>query len=244
VTQLRERKHLEERLREAEHLSRVGQLASGIAHEIRNPLNYISLAIDHLKDEVRGSCPDKQDEVTKIAETIKEEVRKANYMVLNFMNYGRPLKLRRSQVVYAEIIDRALTVLREKLNEQKVTVVVDLPPELPLLSCDQELLRNCLFNFITNGAQAMPQGGTITLGASHADGMFRLTFTDQGTGIPPEELEKIFQPYFTTKEAGIGLGLAITDRIIREHGGRIEVASARGEGTTFTVFLPDAPPPE
>ncbi len=239
VEQLRERKNLEERLHEAEHLSRVGQLASGIAHEIRNPLNYISLAIDHLKDEVRSACPEKQAEVDTIAETIKEEVRKANYMVLNFMNYGRPLKLRRTHVAYGDIIERALTVLREKLDGQKVAVQVELAPDLPPLYCDQELIRNCLFNFITNAAQAMPQGGTITLGATYADGIFRLTFADQGTGIAPEDLEKIFQPYFTTKEAGIGLGLAITDRIIREHGGRIEATSRAGEGTVITVLLPD-----
>ncbi|HZV83137.1 MAG TPA: ATP-binding protein, partial [Geobacteraceae bacterium] len=227
------------RLHEAEHLSRVGQLASGIAHEIRNPLNYISLAIDHLKDEVRSVCPEKQAEVATIAETIKEEVRKANYMVLNFMNYGRPLKLRRTHVDYGDIIERALTVLREKLDEQKVVVKIELSPDLPPLYCDQELIRNCLFNFITNAAQAMPQGGTITLGATFADGTFRLTFADQGTGIAPEDLEKIFQPYFTTKEAGIGLGLAITDRIIREHGGRIEATSRAGEGTVITVLLPN-----
>jgi len=239
VAQLRERQNLEERLREAEHLSRVGQLASGIAHEIRNPLNYISLAIDHLKDEVRSACPDKQADVDKIAETIKEEVRKANYMVLNFMNYGRPLKLRRTHVAYGDIIERALTVLQEKLIEQKVTIRVELAPDLPLIYCDQELIRNCLFNFITNGAQAMPQGGAITLGASFSNNTFRLTFADQGVGINPEDLEKILQPYYTTKEAGIGLGLAITDRIIREHGGRIEIASTPGEGTLITVLLPD-----
>ena len=88
-------KHLEKRLYEAEHLSRVGQLASGIAHEIRNPLNYISLAIDHLKAEMLPGCGDKCDELTELTDKIKEEVRRANYMVLNFMNYGRPLKLRR-----------------------------------------------------------------------------------------------------------------------------------------------------
>jgi signal transduction histidine kinase len=240
VEQLRERKTLEERLHEAEHLSKVGQLASGIAHEIRNPLNYISLAIDHLKDEVQSACPEKQSEVAKIADTIKEEVRKANYMVLNFMNYGRPLKLRLAKTNYRDIIDRALTVLKEKLLEQKVTVRIELDPELPLIYCDQELMRNCLYNFITNGAQAMPEGGTITLGATLVDGMFRLTFTDEGEGILPEDLEKIFQPYFTTKEAGIGLGLAITERIIRAHGGQILAESSIGHGTTITVLLPDS----
>lgn len=239
VYQLRERKTLEERLHEAEHLSKVGQLASGIAHEIRNPLNYISLAIDHMKDEIRSASPEKQEELSKIAENIKAEVRKANYMVLNFMNYGRPLKLRRANVSYLEIVNRALMVLNDKLKEQKVTVRTEIPDDLPAIYCDQELIRNCLFNFITNGAQAMPDGGVLTLGAEHSAAIFRLSFTDQGSGIPPEDMDKIFQPYFTTKEAGIGLGLAITERIIREHGGEIEVSSSVGSGTTITVTLPD-----
>jgi nitrogen fixation/metabolism regulation signal transduction histidine kinase len=239
VQQLRERKTLEERLHEAEHLSKVGQLASGIAHEIRNPLNYISLAIDHLKDEIMSSSPEKQEELTKITENIKAEVRKANYMVLNFMNYGRPLKLRRTLIDYRDIVDRALTVLNDKLKEQKVTVRLEIPDDLPLLNCDQELLRNCLFNFITNGAQSMPDGGVLTIGAEYSEGMFRLLFSDQGTGISSDDLEKIFQPYFTTKEAGIGLGLAITERIIKEHGGEIAVSSEAGSGTTFTVTLPE-----
>jgi signal transduction histidine kinase len=240
VEQLRQRKDLEERLHEAEHLSRVGQLASGIAHEIRNPLNYISLAIDHLKDEIRTSSNRSEEEIIRIADTIKEEVRKANYMVLNFMNYGRPLKLRRSVASYEDIVNRALTVLGDKLKEQQVSVRLEIPPDLPPITCDQELLRNCLFNFITNAAQSMPDGGTVTVGATFADGMFRLTFRDEGAGIAEEDLEKIFQPYFTTKEAGIGLGLAITERIIKEHGGEIVVVSSPGAGTTFTVQLPQA----
>jgi len=238
VVQLRERKTLEERLREAEHLSRVGQLASGIAHEIRNPLNYISLAIDHLKSEMTASSPEKLADIEKIADTIKEEVRKANYMVLNFMNYGRPLKLRRIDVSFRDLVDRALTVLKDKLKEQKVTVTIDIPSDLPHLYCDQELMRNCLFNFITNGAQSMPAGGELTVRASFVDGVFRLTFTDRGTGIAADDMEKIFQPYFTTKEAGIGLGLAITERIIKEHGGEILVESLPGNGATFTVIMP------
>jgi signal transduction histidine kinase len=238
VEQLRQRQSLEERLHEAEHLSRVGQLASGIAHEIRNPLNYISLAIDHLKGEIKAASPEAQEEIYRIADTIKEEVRKANYMVLNFMNYGRPLKLRRMAVAYRDIVDRALTVLADKLKEQKVTVDIDIPADLPPLNCDQELFRNCLFNFITNAAQSMPEGGVITIGATFDDSVFHLFFQDQGGGIAPEELEKIFQPYFTTKEAGIGLGLAITERIIKEHGGEITVESTPGCGTRFTVLMP------
>ncbi len=240
VEQLRERESLEKRLNEAEHLSKVGQLASGIAHEIRNPLNYISLAIDHLKSELLPVSHERRDELEALTDKIKEEVRRANYMVLNFMNYGRPLKLRVTKFSYPDLIYKALPLLQGKLTEQHIEVVTNLDPDLPLMEADQELMRNCLFNFITNGAQAMPGGGKIILGAcfDRENEAFRLTFSDKGQGILPQDMGKIFQPYFTTKEAGIGLGLAITERIVKEHGGEITVESQPGEGTTFTVVLP------
>lgn len=240
VEKLREREALEKRLYEAEHLSRVGQLASGIAHEIRNPLNYISLAIDHLKAEILAQSNERNEEVTNLTDKIKEEVRRVNYMVINFMNYGRPLKLRRTLVPYHEILAKVMPVLEERLTEQKITVVTNLDEDMPPLWVDQELLRNCILNFIGNAAQAMPGGGTITLGASadFLNNRIRLSFADQGSGISEEDIPKIFQPYFTTKDVGIGLGLAITERIIREHDGEIMVEGRPGEGAIFTVALP------
>ena len=240
VEKLREREALEKRLYEAEHLSRVGQLASGIAHEIRNPLNYISLAIDHLKTEFIAQSNGQNTEVIDLTDKIKEEVRRVNYMVINFMNYGRPLKLRRTLVPYQDILAKVMPVLEERLTEQQITVETKLAADLPPLWVDQELLRNCILNFIGNAAQAMPGGGKIMLGAS-ADALnnrIRLSFADQGSGINEEDIPKIFQPYFTTKDVGIGLGLAITERIIKEHDGEIMVESRPGEGAIFTVALP------
>lgn len=238
VEKLREREALEKRLYEAEHLSRVGQLASGIAHEIRNPLNYISLAIDHLKAEILPVCGEKRSELTELTDNIKEEVRRANYMVINFMNYGRPLKLRRTSVPYAELLGKVLPVLQARLTEQQIIVDQRISENLPPLWVDQELMRNCILNFVNNAAQAMPNGGTITLGAALEQEMAKLTFADQGNGINADDLGKIFQPYFTTKEVGIGLGLAITERIIKEHGGRILAESPPNSGAVFTVLLP------
>jgi len=241
VEKLREREALEKRLYEAEHLSRVGQLASGIAHEIRNPLNYISLAIDHLKAEIIPCCGDKRSELEELTGKIKEEVRRANYMVVNFMNYGRPLKLRRSEIVYPELLAKVLPLLQDRLTGQHIVVDLQIPADLPPLWIDGELFRNCIVNFITNALQAMPDGGMITLGALLEGEEVKLTFSDQGSGISPGDLGKIFQPYFTTKDVGIGLGLAITERIIKEHGGDIEIESTVGSGTTFTVSLPLQP---
>jgi nitrogen fixation/metabolism regulation signal transduction histidine kinase len=244
VEKLREREALEKRLYEAEHLSRVGQLASGIAHEIRNPLNYISLAIDHLRTEMLPQCGDRCSELEELTDKIKEEVRRANYMVINFMNYGRPLKLRCAQAQYTDILAKVLPVLDDRLKEQHITLIQQIPDDLPPLWVDQELLRNCILNFVNNSAQAMPNGGAITLGAELGNDRIRLTFADQGSGIRPDDIGKIFQPYFTTKDVGIGLGLAITERIIKEHGGDIQVESTPGVGTTITVMLPFQPQPE
>jgi signal transduction histidine kinase len=241
VEKLREREALEKRLYEAEHLSRVGQLASGIAHEIRNPLNYINLAIDHLKTEILPCCGDKFAELEELTDKIKEEVRRANYMVVNFMNYGRPLKLRRTKVVYRELVAKVLPVLQDRLTEHHIRVDLQIPADLPPLWIDGELFRNCILNFVSNASQAMPEGGTITLGALLEEGRVKLTFSDQGSGIASDDIAKIFQPYFTTKDVGIGLGLAITERIIKEHGGGIDVESTIGSGTTFTVSLPLEP---
>jgi len=240
VKKLRERELLEKRLYEAEHLSKVGQLAAGIAHEIRNPLNYISLAVDHLKNDLIPSTPETEAESRELLGKIKEEVRRANYMVLNFMSYGRPLKLRITRISCGEVVEKLLPLLRDRLDENRIELKYEFDPGLPDLEVDPELLRTCLVNLITNAAQSMPDGGKIILGA-HFDpekSLFRITCADEGVGIKQEDLAKITQPYFTTKEAGIGLGLAITERIVTEHGGKLEVESVVDHGTVFSVILP------
>ncbi|OPY14644.1 MAG: Sensor protein ZraS [Syntrophus sp. PtaB.Bin138] len=241
VKKLREKELLEKRLYEAEHLSKVGQLASGIAHEIRNPLNYISLAVDHLKNDLIPSTPETEAESRELLDKIKEEVRRVNYMVLNFMSYGRPLKLRLSSLSCGELLEKVLPALKDRLEEQRITLAFEIQEDLPELRADPELLRTCLMNLITNAAQSMPEGGKITLGASFDPELrlFRITCADEGKGISPEDMDRITQPYFTTKEAGIGLGLAITERIVTEHGGKLEVDSTVGKGSLFSLILPE-----
>ncbi|MDD3294970.1 MAG: ATP-binding protein [Geobacteraceae bacterium] len=240
VKKLREKELLEKRLYEAEHLSKVGQLASGIAHEIRNPLNYISLAVDHLKNDLIPSTPETEAESRELLDKIKEEVRRVNYMVLNFMSYGRPLKLRLSSLSCGELLEKVLPALKDRLEEQRITLAFEIQEGLPELQADPELIRTCLMNLITNAAQSMPEGGKITLGASFDPELrlFRITCADEGKGISPEDMDRITQPYFTTKEAGIGLGLAITERIVTEHGGKLEVDSTVGKGSLFSLILP------
>jgi nitrogen fixation/metabolism regulation signal transduction histidine kinase len=240
VKKLRERELLEKRLFEAEHLSKVGQLAAGIAHEIRNPLNYISLAVDHLRNDLIPSSSETEAESMELLDKIKKEVRRVNYMVLNFMSYGRPLKLRITSISCKDLLEKTLPQLRDRFDEQRIELLFDIRDGLPDLEVDPELIRTCLVNLITNAAQSMPDGGKITLGASFDSEkrLFRITCADEGAGIKPEELDRITQPYFTTKEAGIGLGLAITERIVTEHGGILEVESVVDHGTVFAIILP------
>lgn len=240
VNKLREREILEKKLFEAEHLSKVGQLAAGIAHEIRNPLNYISLAVDHLKNDLIPSSPETEEESRELLDKIKAEVRRVNYMVLNFMSYGRPLKPRIIAVSCEELLEKLLPLLKDRLDEHHIELLFDIQDGLPDLNVDPELIRTCLINLITNAAQSMPDEGKITVSAAFdaEDSRFRIACTDQGIGIKPEDLAKITQPYFTTKEAGIGLGLAITERIVKEHGGALEVESVIGHGTVFSILLP------
>jgi signal transduction histidine kinase len=156
------------------------------------------------------------------------------------MSYGRPLKLRLTSVCYRELLERTLPLLQERLTEHRIELVNDIPPDLPTLEADPELLRTCLINLITNASNAMPEGGKIILGARFdvSESAFRLSFADAGIGIRPEDIPKITQPYFTTREAGIGLGLAITERIVKEHGGVLLIESTLGKGSVFTITLP------
>ncbi|GAB4301056.1 MAG: ATP-binding protein [Desulfuromonadia bacterium] len=237
VRQLRERKELESRLKDAEHLSQVGQLAAGIAHEVRNPLNYINLAIGHLKREMMATFPTPRADLMELMDRIAEEVRRANYMIVTFMNYGRPLRPRRTTVRLAEVIDRIVS--DELFLDRGVRFERRIPPDLPPVSADGELIETALRNLVSNAIQAMPDSGTVGIDAEACEGGgIRVTVSDEGVGIPPENREKIFTPYFTTKDVGTGLGLAITERIVKEHGGTIVVEENTPRGSRFILTLP------
>jgi signal transduction histidine kinase len=196
--------------------------------------------VDHLKNDLIPSSSETEAESRELLDKIKDEVKRVNYMVLNFMSYGRPLKLRITSISCKELLEKVIPKLQDRLSEQRIELLFDIEPGLPDLDVDPELIRTCLVNLVTNASQSMPDGGRITLGArfDSENRLFRITCADEGTGIKPEDLAKITQPYFTTKEAGIGLGLAITERIVTEHGGKLEVESAVGQGTVFSIILP------
>lgn len=250
VEKLRQHRELEERLREAERLSAVGKLASGIAHEIRNPLNFISLSIDHIRSRLTSRRVDGTAEALALMSNIKEEIHRLNGMVENFLTVGKPLALNKSHVDLGALVRDVMGLAQQKAVEQGIEIVVAGQTSLQGLKADPVQLKTCLMNVVLNAIQAMPNGGRLRIvsalrpGAREgvdgppSSGAVEVTVSDTGPGIGEEDLAKIFDPYFTTKKLGIGLGLAITKKIVEEHGGQISVRSRLHEGTTVIISLP------
>ena len=237
VQRLREDRQLEERLREAEHLSAVGQLSRNIAHEIRNPLNYISLCIDHIKEKYRPENKGQAGEFEMLISSLKLEIHRLDKLVSDFLNYGKPLKLNIVSTNIRQLLRDVIAIINAKAQSDKVSVVEELN-FLPDLMIDVELMKTCIFNIIINAFQAMPDGGTLRIRTEKEDGKFILNISDTGAGISKDSLSKIFEPFFTTKSNGLGLGLAITRRVIEEHGGKIDVTSIEGVGSQIAISLP------
>ncbi|MEK6599465.1 MAG: ATP-binding protein [Deltaproteobacteria bacterium] len=238
VRGLRENKKLEERLGEAEHLSKIGQLASGMAHEIRNPLNFINLTIDHLRMEYEPGDSGKKAEFEELASNIKAEIARLNKLLGDFLDYGKPIKLDIQTAFLEDIIKEAISIADCKIREQKIELNTDFSKNMPLLNLDKEQIKACILNVVSNAIQAMPSGGRLFISASVSGGFVSLRIKDTGEGIKEEDLDKVFNPYFTTKTAGIGLGLAITKRIIEEHKGSIAIESSYGNGAVVSIEFP------
>lgn len=238
VKGLNERRELEERLRRSEHLSKIGQLASGIAHEVRNPLNLINLSIDHIKVRYAPPDPKEREEFVNILSNIKSDIHRLNGLINNFLDYGKPLRMDIHPIHLNDIMEDVISLACEKLTEQGIVVDKRLTTALPTVPVDRQQIKACILNILLNSIQAMPQGGRIIVETALDGASASMTVTDTGPGIPPENLREIFEPYFTTKDTGIGLGLAVTKRVIEEHGGTIEIMSGPEEGTIARIKLP------
>jgi len=237
VQRLRENKRLEERLREAEHLSAVGQLSRSIAHEIRNPLNFISLSIDHIREKYRPERDDEAGNFVALVSSIKQEIHRLNKLVSDFLDYGKPLKLNMQRIPIEGMLSDVVAIIRAKAESERIGIkeIYDFMPELTV---DPELMKTCILNVVMNAFQAMSHGGTLTIGTEREDGKFILSVKDTGSGVSKELLSKIFEPFFTTKSTGLGLGLATTRRIIEEHHGKIDFHSDEDVGSSVTICLP------
>jgi signal transduction histidine kinase len=242
IVGLRRNRDLEEQLQRAERSAVVGRLASGIAHEIRNPLNFINLSIDYLKEKFAPQTGDPRAEYTRILTTIKDELARLNRLVTDFLSYGRPAKLKLREVDARTLIEEVRTLVAAQSEQQSVTINIQQNGNGDaVLQADAELLKTCFSNLMINAVQAMPDGGTLNVTLSPNSSLVEVEFADNGPGIASDALEQIFEPYYSTKDTGIGLGLPLTKKIIEEHGGQISVKSEPESGATFTVVLPRLP---
>lgn len=238
-------RELEAQLYNAEKAVVVSRLASAIAHEIRNPLNYINLTLDHLRATFGPADPQKQEKFDSLTRQLKAEVARINTRITEFLNYSRPPKLEFKPVDVADLARDALRMFEVQADESNVKTVVLAREDVPAIAADAESLRSVLTNLIINSLQSMDgSGGKISIQlTSEDDGRrLRIDILDTGRGIKADDISKIFEPYYSTKETGTGLGLAIVKKAVDDHHGTIVVKSKEGEGTTFTITLPASAP--
>ncbi len=231
---------LEHQLRQADKMAALGTLSAGLAHEIKNPLSAIDLNLHLLEEEL---ILDKQQrkEVKAYLDILKLEIRRLNRILEGFMRFAKPSELQLTELDLNAILRQVVALLFPEARGKTIEVKLSLAPSLPRIVGDETQLSQVFVNILLNALQAMPQGGTVEI-ASHlsptSPWFVEVLCSDTGVGIPPEHLGRLFDPYFTTREEGMGLGLAIAYRIVKDHGGDIEVRSLPGKGTTLTVTLP------
>ncbi len=237
VGKLKEERLLEERLRKAEQLAGIGQFSMSIAHEIRNPLNFISLSIDHIQKKYEPHEEGGKEQFDSLINNIKNEIQRVSRFAESFLESSRPLKLNLQKMDMVKLIEDVLELVKAKAEKDKIAIITELG-ELPETYLDPGFIKTCLYNIILNAFQAMPDGGTVTIRTSRTDDKLIIAVEDTGVGISAEKISKIFDPFFTTKQDGIGIGLALTKRVVEEHKGRIEFKSIEGKGSTVTIYLP------
>ncbi len=229
-------KALEAEVLQRERLSALGNLAAAVAHEVRNPLNAISMGLQRLKMEFQPI--EDRNEYSHLTELILGEARRLNSIVEQFLSLARPVEIKAKALPLQEFLKELAALEEGQARQSNVRIQVIAAPNLPALKADPNHLTQVLLNLMLNGLQAMPEGGTLTLEAKASGNNFRISVTDTGPGIPPENLSRIFEPYFTTKAKGSGLGLAITRRIVEAHGGTITVTNEARGGCRFLISLP------
>jgi two-component system, NtrC family, sensor histidine kinase HydH len=226
-------------VRRTERLAALGQLSAGLAHEIRNPLSTIKGSAEMLLKSVDANGAVSHE----LAGFISSEVDRTNSLVTRFLDFARPLELRLEKTEITEVIDEAVAQVEKHTPPLDVSIYKNYSPDIPPFLLDRQLIERVLYNLILNAAQASPPRGSVTvktrqLGGAGEGGTVEIAVIDRGAGIAPKDRESIFNPFFTTKASGVGLGLAIVSKIVDEHRGNITVESDPGAGSVFRVLLP------
>ncbi|MCW5976449.1 MAG: hypothetical protein KIT09_00150 [Bryobacteraceae bacterium] len=221
-------------VRRSERLAALGQLTAGLAHELRNPLGTMKASAEVLQMKVTAE----NDVARELAGFIGAEVDRVNSLITRFLDFARPLKLERRETELTEVVDRAVARLENHRPLFDVAVYKNYSPDIKPFPLDAELMTIVMYNLLENAAQASPSGGAITVKTRPVEGGVEVAVIDRGAGIAEKDRESIFNPFFTTKPTGIGLGLAIVAKIVHEHRGRLAVESEAGQGSVFRVLLP------
>lgn len=239
VRQLRESRNELQRVHQtqmsrAEHLATLGELAAGLAHEVRNPLAGIAGAVDILGRELPASSPSRG-----IVSEVQQEVRRIQSILNELLDYARPKPFDIRPADLNATIDHTVQLARQQIASRPIDIRF-VPVDLPLVAHDPLQIQRLVLNLVLNALQAIDGKGLVELGMGAENGFAVVTVRDNGRGISPDQLQSVFRPFFTTKRQGTGLGLSLSRRIVEQHGGSIEVRSKPGEGTEFTVRLPFA----
>ncbi len=227
---------LEAEVAQRERLSTLGNMAATVAHELRNPLNSVSMGLQRLKGEFRPTQDEEQ--YSRFIELMRREVERLNLIVEEFLSLARPMEIKPEPVRIDELLQEMAVLAESDAKSKKVEIKVVVPPDLPVARVDRNYFKQALLNLILNGMQAMSRGGGLTLEANVYRDHMVVSVADTGAGIPEDVLPRIFDPYFTTKTKGAGLGLPIARRIVEAHGGSLTVNSTVGQGTRFQIEVP------
>jgi signal transduction histidine kinase len=255
IEDITERRGREARMRRMENLASLTTLAAGVAHEIKNPLGSLSIHVQLIQKTMvsnravyeashpggRGLKNDPRnymDIIDKHLRVVNEEIDRLNHIVVDFLFAVRPMDLVLRSGNINDVINELAEFVSFELKEANIEAELDLEGDLPRIEFDERFMKQAFLNLIKNAIAAMPEGGTLTIKTETEGGDVKITVTDTGTGIGEENISKIFEPYFTTKDTGSGLGLTLVYKIVREHQGEITVKSAPGEGAAFIITLP------
>jgi signal transduction histidine kinase len=230
---------MERKLRQAERLSALGQLAAGVAHEIRNPLNAISMATQRVQREYVPDDPAAEAAFRRITGIIRDEIRRLNEIIEDFLTFSKSRRLEFHNHSVVEVLQKLTNLIREEAESRNISIRTTFTDNHVTVSMDINKMKQALYNIMKNAMESIENEGTITVSSERAnDNTIRIKVTDTGSGLTEDEMHRIFNPEYTTKEKGLGLGLALAHEIIRGHRGEISVESEVGRGSTFEVILP------
>jgi two-component system, sporulation sensor kinase E len=231
-------KHRQAESFQSEKLEALVTLAAGVAHEIGNPLNSLAIHMQLMEREIQHLPKKSRQKLTETLEVAKNEIKRLDDILRRFLGAIRPTQLHYKEVNINNLVESVLDFMYFEISEQDIAIEKEYDSRVPLALMDEDQIKQAFFNIIKNAIQAMPRGGVLRATTSLRDSHVVVTFSDTGVGVPEDKLNRVFEPFYTTKEGGSGLGLMMVYKIVKDHSGTVELTSQKGQGTTVTVSLP------